>query len=148
MSQTRGSISLSYWFLGFEAKTDQHSDKRNGVLIASKGGKALSYGLDLAQKRGVLFVGPGEDVYEGQVVGLRPVEVDLEVNVCKGKQLTNMRSSGNDDAIVLTPATKYSIEECLGFIEEDELVDVTPVAVRLRKKYLTKLDRTRDKRKN
>ena len=103
----------------------------------------MSYGLDLAQKRGIIFVGPGEDVYEGQVVGLRPVEGDLEVNVCKGKQLTNMRSSGNDEAIVLTPASKYSIEECLDFIEEDELVDVTPKAVRLRKKYLTKLERTR-----
>ncbi len=80
-------------------------------------------------------------------MGVRPVETDLEVNICKGKQLTNMRSSGNDDAIVLTPATKYSIEECLDFIEEDELVDVTTVAVRLRKKYLSKLDRTRHNRK-
>jgi len=143
MAQTRGSVSLAFWFLGFEPKSDEHGSKRNGALIASKSGKALSYGLDLAQKRGIIFVGPSEDVYEGQVVGLRPVEADLEVNVCKGKQLTNMRSSGNDDAIVLTPATKYSIEECLDFIEEDELVDVTPKAIRLRKKYLSKLDRTR-----
>lgn len=148
MSQTRGSISLSFWFLGFEPKKDEHGNKRNGALIASRSGKSLSYGLDLVQKRGVLFVGPGEDVYEGQIVGIRPMDDDLEVNVCKGKQLTNMRSSGNDDAIVLTPATKYSIEECLDFIEEDELVDITPKAVRLRKKYLTKLERTRDKRKN
>jgi GTP-binding protein len=107
----------------------------------------LSYGLDLAQKRGITFVGPSEDIYEGQVVGLRPVEDDLEVNVCKGKQLTNMRAAGNDDAIVLTPATKYSIEECLDFIEEDELVDITPKAVRLRKKYLAKVDRVRYNRK-
>jgi len=143
MSQTRGSVSLSYWFLGFEPKAAEHSNKRKGALVASESGKSLSYGLDLAQKRGIIFVGPNEDVYEGQIVGLRPVENDLELNVCKGKQLTNFRSAGNDEAIVLTPATKYSIEECLDFVEEDELIDVTPKAVRLRKKYLTKLERTR-----
>ncbi|MBU1088267.1 translational GTPase TypA, partial [Patescibacteria group bacterium] len=147
MSQTKGSISLSFWFLGFEAKKDERKNKRNGVLIASGSGRSLSYGLDLAQKRGILFVRPGEDVYGGQIVGLRQVETDLEVNICKGKQLTNMRSSGNDDAIMLTPATKYSIEECLDFIEEDELIDVTPKSIRLRKKYLSKLDRTRENRK-
>ncbi|HOZ80669.1 MAG TPA: translational GTPase TypA, partial [Candidatus Woesebacteria bacterium] len=89
------------------------------------------------------FVEPTEPVYEGQVVGFRPVEDDLEINVCKGKQLTNMRSSGNDDAIILAPAVKYSIEEALDFIEDDELIDVTPVTIRLRKKYLSKVDRVR-----
>jgi len=147
MTQTRGSISLNFWFLGFEPKSDEHNNKRNGVLIAWEGGKALSYGLDLAQHRGILFVNPGDDVYEGQIVGLRPVEDDLEVNVCKGKQLTNFRSAGNDEAIVLPPATKYSIEECLDFIEEDELVDVTMKSIRLRKKYLSKTDRIRKARK-
>ena len=102
----------------------------------------------MAQNRGITFVEPTEDVYEGQVVGLRPLEGDLEMNVCKGKQLTNMRSSGNDDAITLAPATKYSIEEALDFIESDELIDVTPKNVRLRKKYLTKVDRVRNARKN
>jgi len=147
MTQTRGSISLNFWFLGFEAKNEEHNNKRNGVLIAWEGGKALSYGLDLAQHRGILFVNPGDDVYEGQIVGLRPVEEDLEVNVCKGKQLTNFRSAGNDEAIVLPPATKYSIEECLDFIEEDELVDITMKSIRLRKKYLSKTDRIRKARK-
>lgn len=148
MTQTRGSISLNFWFLGFEAKNEEHNNKRNGVLIAWEGGKALSYGLDLAQHRGILFANPGDDVYEGQIVGLRPVEDDLEVNVCKGKQLTNFRSAGNDEAIVLPPATKYSIEECLDFIEEDELVDVTMKSIRLRKKFLSKTDRIRKNRKN
>ncbi|RLC35255.1 translational GTPase TypA [Candidatus Shapirobacteria bacterium] len=147
ISQTRGSMSLSYSFLGFEPKQESHSGQRNGVMIASKSGKSLSYGLDLTQKRGIMFVSPGEDIYEGQVVGLRPIERDLEVNVCRGKQLTNMRAAGNDDTISLTPATKYSIEECLDFIEEDELIDVTPKAVRLRKKYLSRLDRLRQSRK-
>jgi len=147
MTQTRGSISLNFWFLGFEVKNEKHNNKRNGVLIAWESGKALSYGLDLAQHRGILFVNPGDDVYEGQIVGFRPVEEDLEVNVCKGKQLTNFRSAGNDDAIVLPPATKYSIEECLDFIEEDELVDITMKSIRLRKKYLSKTDRIRKNRK-
>jgi GTP-binding protein len=100
-----------------------------------------------AQKRGITFVGPTEPVYEGQVVGLRPVQGDLEINICKGKQLTNMRSSGNDDAIILAPPVKYSIEESLDFIEDDELIDVTPLSVRLRKKYLLKVDRVRAERK-
>ena len=101
----------------------------------------------MAQKRGITFVLPTEPVYEGQVVGLRPLEGDLEVNVCKGKQLTNMRSSGNDDAIMLAPALKYSIEEAIDFINNDELIDVTPKNVRLRKKYLSKVDRVRFERK-
>jgi GTP-binding protein len=90
---------------------------------------------------------PTEQVYEGQIVGYRPMEGDLEINVCKGKQLTNMRSSGNDDAIILAPAVKYSLEECLDFIEDDELIDVTPKNIRLRKKMLSKTDRLRASRK-
>ena len=116
-------------------------------MIASESGKALSYGLDLAQKRGITFVGPTEGVYEGQIVGLRPVTGDLEINVCKGKQLTNMRSAGNDEAIILAPPVRYSIEESLDFIEDDELIDITPKMVRLRKKYLSKVDRVRQSRK-
>ncbi|HPJ16955.1 MAG TPA: GTP-binding protein [Candidatus Woesebacteria bacterium] len=143
MTATKGSVSLSYLALGYESMLGTEKRQRNGVLIASESGKALSFGLDLAQKRGVTFVEPTEPVYEGQVVGFRPVEDDLEINVCKGKQLTNMRSSGNDDAIILAPAVKYSIEEALDFIEDDELIDVTPVTIRLRKKYLSKVDRVR-----
>ena len=147
MGQTKGSVILNYWFAGHEPKDENAViRKRNGVLIAWESGKALSYGLDLSQKRGILFVGPGEDIYEGQIVGLRPVEEDLEVNVCKGKQLTNFRSAHNDEGIILTPAVKYSIEECLDFIEDDELIDVTCENIRLRKRYLSKLDRAGSKR--
>lgn len=148
VSETKGQISLSYLSIGYEPKIDDTVRQRNGVMIASEGGKALAFGLDLAQKRGITFVSPTEGVYEGQIVGYRPVEGDLEINVCKGKQLTNMRSSGNDDAIVLAPAVKYSIEESLDFIESDELIDITPKTVRLRKKYLAKVDRVRNARKN
>ena len=147
MTDTRGSVAITFLSLGYEAKGDDLKRERNGVLIADKSGKALSFGLDIAQKRGITFVEPTEGVYEGQVVGLRPVIGDLEINVCKGKQLTNMRSSGNDDAIILAPAVKYSIEEALDFIESDELIDVTSKTVRLRKKFLTRIDRTRAGRK-
>lgn len=148
MTETKGSVSLSYLFLGYEPKMDETKRSRNGVLIASESGKALSYGLDLAQKRGITFVEPTENIYEGQIVGLRPMVDDLEVNVCKGKQLTNMRAAGNDDSIILAPAVKYSIEESLDFIESDELIDVTSKNIRLRKKLLNKVDRVRAARKN
>jgi len=147
MTESKGQVSISFLFLGYEEKESENYKTRNGVLIATQSGKALSYGLDLAQKRGITFVEPGDPTYEGQIVGFRPVVGDLDINVSKGKQLTNMRSSGNDDAIVLAPAVKYSIEEALDFIENDELIDVTPKAIRLRKRFLTKVDRVRAERK-
>ena len=146
MSETRGQVSISFLSLGYEAKEEENLKSRNGVMIASESGKALSFGIDLAQKRGITFVEPTEPIYEGQIVGLRPVSGDLEINICKGKQLTNMRSAGNDDAIILAPAVKYSIEEALDFIENDELIDITPKSIRLRKKFLTKVDRVRAQR--
>ncbi|MFA6007145.1 MAG: GTP-binding protein [Candidatus Shapirobacteria bacterium] len=146
MSETRGQVSISFLSLGYEAKEEENYKTRNGVMIASESGKALSFGIDLAQKRGITFVEPTDPIYEGQIVGFRPVTGDLEINICKGKQLTNMRSSGNDDAIVLAPAIKYSIEEALDFIENDELIDITPKSIRLRKKFLSKVDRVRAQR--
>lgn len=146
MTETRGQVSLSFLFLNYEEKGNEINKERNGVLIAFETGKALSYGLDLAQKRGITFVDPTEDVYEGQIVGLRPLVGDLEINVCKGKQLTNMRAAGNDDSIILAPAVKYSLEECLDFINNDELIDITPKKIRLRKKLLNKTDRVRANR--
>lgn len=148
VTETRGSVSINTLFLGYEAKGNDIGKDRNGVLVAFESGKALAYGLDLAQKRGITFVFPNEEVYEGQVVGFRPVEGDLEINICKGKQLTNMRASGNDDSVTLSPAIKYSIEECLDFIAADELIDVTPKNIRLRKKLLSKNDRIKAERKN
>jgi GTP-binding protein len=148
MTETKGTVSLNFLFLGYEPKMEENKKERNGVLIAFESGKALSFGLDLAQKRGITFISPTEMVYEGQIVGLRPLIGDLEINICKGKQLTNMRSAGNDDGIVLAPAVKYSIEEALDFINSDEFIDVTPKTVRLRKKLLSKIDRVRAERKN
>lgn len=148
MTETKGLVSISSLFLGYEPKKEDNNRDRNGVLIASESGKALSYGLDLAQKRGITFVEPTEMIYEGQVVGYRPVSGDLEINVCKGKQLTNMRAAGNDDSIILAPAVKYSLEECLDFINNDELIDVTPKQIRIRKKILSKVDRVRAERQH
>lgn len=147
ISATKGTVSLNTLFLGYEPKQEESKKERNGVMIAFETGKALSFGLDLAQKRGINFIGPNEEVYEGQIVGLRPLEGDLEINICKGKHLTNTRSAGNDDNIVLAPAVKYSIEESLDFINSDELIDVTPKNIRLRKKLLSKVDRVRASRK-
>jgi len=148
MTKTQGSLSLNFLFTGYEPASDNPIRQRNGVMIAWESGKALSYGLDIAQKRGITFVGPTEDVYEGQIVGLRPVIGDLEVNVCKGKQLTNMRAAGSDENIILAPPVKYSLEESLDFIEDDEIIDITPKNVRLRKRYLSRVDRVRAQRKS
>ncbi|MDD4938166.1 MAG: GTP-binding protein [Candidatus Shapirobacteria bacterium] len=148
MTETKGMVSLSFLFLGYEPKQEENNKERNGALIAIESGKALSYGLDLAQKRGITFIEPTEMVYEGQIVGLRPLVGDLEINICKGKQLTNMRAAGNDDSIILAPAVKYSLEECLDFINSDELIDVTSKTIRLRKKILNKTDRVRAARQN
>ncbi len=143
MAETKGQVSINMLFLGYQPLGQEVDKKRNGALIASETGKALSYGLNLAQKRGITFVYPTEEVYQGQIIGVRPIEGDLEMNICKGKQLTNMRSAGNDEAIILAPAVKYSIEEGLDFIDSDEYIDVTPKQVRLRKKTLDKSERER-----
>ncbi len=148
MTKTKGEALISFIFLGFEPKKERVKSTRNGVMVATQTGKALPFGLNLAQKRGTTFIDPREEVYEGQVVGLRPLSGDLEINVCKGKQLTNMRSAGNDEATVLSPAVKYSLEEAFDFIENDELLDVTPTSLRLRKKLLSKQERKRQSRKN
>jgi GTP-binding protein len=147
LTLTKGTIVVNSSFLEYAPIVELKINKRNGVLIASASGKAGSYGLDAAQNRGTLFIGPGTQVYEGMVVGLNSREADLEVNVCKEKHLTNTRSSGNDDAIILTPPTKMSLEQCLNFIEEDELLEITPENIRIRKKHLTNVERVREERK-
>ena len=106
-------------------------------------GKALGFSLFALQERGRLFIEPNVEVYEGQIIGLHARGNDLVVNPTKGKKLTNMRASGSDENIVLTPPIRHSLEQALEFIEDDELVEVTPTSVRLRKKYLTEIDRKR-----
>ncbi|MFL0797492.1 MAG: translational GTPase TypA [Cellvibrionaceae bacterium] len=119
--------------------------RQNGVLISMVKGKTLSYALFNLQDRGRLFLGHGNEVYEGQVIGIHSRSNDMIVNPTKGKQLTNVRASGTDEALTLTPPIKHTLEQALEFIEDDELVEVTPESIRLRKKILTESDRKRAK---
>ena len=119
--------------------------RQNGVLISNQQGKALAYSLFNLQERGRMFIGPQTDVYEGMIVGIHTRDNDLVVNVCKAKQLTNIRAAGSDENIILTPPILLSLEQALEFIEDDELVEVTPSSIRLRKKYLKEHERKRSK---
>jgi GTP-binding protein len=123
------------------------STRHNGVLVSMVAGKVLGYALFTLQERGRLFVEPAVEVYEGMIIGLHSRDNDLSVNPTKGKQLTNVRASGTDDAINLTPPVKHTLEQALEFIEDDELVEVTPDSIRLRKKLLTENERKRAKPK-
>ena len=115
----------------------------NGVLISNAQGKALTYALFNLQERGKLFAAHGDEVYEGQVIGIHNRSNDLTVNCLKGKQLTNVRASGTDDAQTLSPPIKYTLEQALEFINDDELVEVTPESIRIRKRLLTENERKR-----
>jgi len=116
---------------------------RNGALVASESGKAVAFGLNNAQNRGTVFIRPQTPVYEGMIVGLNTRDDDLLINVTKEKKLTNIRASGADDAIMLTPPIIFDLEQSLGFLEDDELLEVTPQSLRLRKKELNAAKRAR-----
>jgi GTP-binding protein len=119
------------------------AERQNGVLVSMVHGKTLAYALHALQDRGRLFIGPNIQVYEGQIVGLHSRGNDLVVNPTKAKQLTNVRASGTDDALTLSPPVRHSLEQALEFIEDDELVEVTPDSIRLRKKFLLEHERRR-----
>ena len=122
--------------------------RKNGVLIAMEAGETVAYSLFGLQDRGILFVGPGIEVYEGMIVGQHAKENDLVVNVSKGKKLTNVRASGSDDAVRLTPPKNLSLEQALEYIDDDELVEVTPKSIRLRKRYLDANERKKMEKKS
>ncbi|MBD4863752.1 translational GTPase TypA [Xanthomonas citri pv. citri] len=141
---TQGSGLLFHVFDHYGPKEQGAIAKRqNGVMIANAPGATPAYALGPLEERGRLFAAEGDNVYEGQLVGIHSKDNDLTVNAIKTKPLTNMRASGKDDAIKLTPAIKYTLEQALDFIEDDELVEVTPKEIRLRKKFLTESDRKR-----
>ncbi|MES9851921.1 MAG: translational GTPase TypA [Candidatus Thiodiazotropha sp. L084R] len=147
MTSTSGTGLIYHVFDHYGAA--QHggiAPRKNGVLIANGQGKVLGFALYNLQERGRLFSTPGDEVYEGQIVGIHARDNDLVVNPLKGKQLTNVRASGKDDAILLTPPLRYSLEQALEFIEDDELVEVTPNDIRIRKKYLKDYERKRASR--
>jgi len=148
LTDTRGEGILSTVFDGYAPYKGDISRRQLGSLIAFETGEAVAYGLYNAQERGVLFIGPGTPVYEGMVVGYSPKAEDLAVNVCKKKHVTNMRASGSDDALRLTPYRQMSLEESLEFIKDDELVEVTPENIRLRKRILDNSLRLKDANRN
>lgn len=143
LTATKGTVIMNSLPHGYEALGTQLQQTRNGVLIAFEAGTTTPYALENAESRGVLFVGPAVEVYAGQIVGLNTRQEDMEINVCKAKHLTNMRSKSSDGTVQLTPFTDLSLEQCIDFIEDDELLEVTPKALRLRKRYLDANERKR-----
>ncbi len=143
MTATQGTIIMHHSFYEYEYLRGAIPGRANGVLIASEGGQVTGYALEALADRGVMFVGPGDPAYDGQVVGEHNRDNDIEVNVCRAKRLTNMRSSGAEKLVVLKPPRILSLELALEFIDEDEYVEVTPDAIRLRKKLLKETDRKR-----
>ena len=148
LTATRGEGIMNSLLIGYRPWAGPIGTNRNGALVAHETGMALSYGLAAAQERGMTFIEPGEDVYEGMIVGLNAKDVDLTVNVCKGKKLTNMRASTSDIDVRLTPPLKMSLEQALDFLADDELLEVTPKHIRLRKRLLQENDRARAKKQS
>ena len=143
LTNTKGTVIMNSLMLGYEPQTAALPQLRNGVLIAFESGVATPYALQTAEQRGTVFVGPVTKVYAGQVIGLNTRGDDMELNIVKEKHLTNMRSSSSDGTIQLTPPKIMSLEECLDFIEKDELLEVTPKSLRIRKKLLDPNQRKR-----
>ena len=148
MTDTKGNGIMNHVFDGYEPYKGEISARTKGSLIAFETGKSVTYGLFNAQERGTLFIGPGVDVYQGMIIGENPRPEDMEVNVCKEKHLTNTRASGSDDALRLVPPRIFSLEQAIEYIGEDELVEVTPKNIRLRKKILDPTARIRWMRAN
>tara|TARA_A100000171_G_scaffold49261_2_gene57956 strand:- start:5050 stop:6876 length:1827 start_codon:yes stop_codon:yes gene_type:complete len=147
LSLTSGSGIMNHVFDHYgPAKQGDLAKRKNGVLVSMVNGKALGYALFTLQERGRLFIGPNIEVYEGMIVGLHSRDNDLVVNPTKAKQLTNVRASGTDENISLTPPVNHTLEQAMEFIDDDELVEITPESIRLRKKHLTESDRKRASR--
>jgi GTP-binding protein len=145
MTQTKGTAVMNSLVTGYQLVGPPLQRLRNGVLVAFETGITTPYSLQTAEERGTCFVSPAEKVYAGQIVGLNSRQDDMEINVCKAKHLTNMRSKSSDGVVQLTPPVIMSLEQCLDFIENDELLEVTPKSLRLRK---SELDPTKRKRQN
>jgi len=147
ITNTKGEGVMVRSFEGYKPYVGEISGRKNGVLVTMENGKTLGFSLFNLQERGTLIVGPAEEVYVGMIVGIHNRDNDLNVNPCKNKQLTNTRASGSDEAIALIKPTTFSLEEALEFIQDDELVEVTPSAIRLRKKILDPNERFKINRK-
>jgi GTP-binding protein len=149
MTDTRGTGVMNHTFHNYGPYKGPIAGRKNGVLIALEAGETVTYSLFGLQDRGILFLPAGVDVYEGMIIGQHAKENDLIVNACRGKKLTNVRASGSDDTVRLTPCRTLTLEQALEYIDDDELVEVTPKSIRLRKRYLDPNERKRhDKKKN
>ncbi len=148
LTDTKGEGRMSSVFKEYAPYKGEIQSRTKGVIVAFEAGTSITYGLYNAQLRGELLIGPGVEVYEGMIVGINPRYEDLSVNVCKEKHLTNTRASGSDDALRLVPPLKMSLEQSIEFIEDDELVEVTPLNIRLRKKILDTKTREREARRD
>lgn len=137
LTETRGTLQMSSSFIGYRPLVAEFDRKRNGALVASETGMSASFGLENAQERGVLFIGSGEATYQGMIVGMNARDTDMWVNVNKVKPSSNVRSANKDMMVKLTPPTRYSLEQSLDFLNDDELLEVVPSALRLRKRWLT-----------
>ena len=144
-TNTKGTIIMNSLMVGYEPMGSALQKLRNGVIVAFENGVTTPYALEMLEERGVCFIKPGEKVFAGQIVGLNKRNDDMEMNVCKAKHLTNMRSSSSDGTVQLTPPVIFSLEECLDFLENDELLEVTPKSLRLRK---IELDHNKRRRSN
>jgi GTP-binding protein len=148
MTMTRGTGLMSHIFDGYAVVKGEIPDRHNGVLISNEDGEAVAYALFALQERGRMFVSPGEKLYEGIIIGIHSRDNDLVVNPIKTKKLTNIRAAGKDDAILLTPPIQLTLEYAVEFIAEDELVEVTPQSIRIRKRFLKEQDRKRAARED
>ena len=146
INDTKGEGVMVRKFIEYEPFVGEIPQRPNGALISMASGKAMTYALWNLQERGQLFVTPQTEVYEGMIIGVSSKTQDIEVNPTINKKMTAVRSTGNDEAMKLVPARIFSLEEALEFINDDELVEITPDAIRLRKRYLTNLDRRRHMR--
>ena len=148
MTLTRGTGLMSHIFDGFAPVKGDIPDRHNGVLVSNEQGEAVAYALFNLQERGRMFVSPGEKLYEGMIIGIHSRDNDLVVNPIKTKKLTNIRAAGKDDAILLTPPIELTLEYAVEFIADDELVEVTPASIRIRKRFLKEQDRKRAERQD
>jgi GTP-binding protein len=148
LTDTRGTGIMNRMFSGYEPWAGPIEGRRAGSLISSESGNAVHYALFYLQERGTMFVNPGDAVYVGMILGEHSRESDLEINPIKEKKLTNIRAAGKDDAMLLVPPRRMSLEQAIAYIEDDERVEVTPTAVRLRKRYLDPNERKRNERKS
>ena len=146
LTMTRGTGVASHIFDDYGPLKGEIAERRNGVLISQDDGEAVAYALWKLQDRGRMFVNPGDPLYEGMIIGIHSRDNDLNVNPIKGKQLTNVRSSGTDEAVRLVPSIELTLESAIEFIADDELVEITPKSIRLRKRHLKEHDRKRASR--